>query len=99
MTEPEAGSDAGGIKASAKLEGDKWVLNGTKQFITNAVQAEVAIVLAVTEPGARTRGISAFIIERDTPGYKIGKEEEKLGINASSGSWPIWPPNMRRPGF
>ena len=84
LTEPQAGSDAGAIKTTAKLEGDQWVLNGTKQFITNASQAEVAIVFALTEPGAKTKGISAFIVERERPGYRVGRLEEKLGINASS---------------
>jgi len=84
LTEPQAGSDAGAIKTSAKLVGDKWVLNGTKLFITNAAQADVAIVFAQTDPEAKTRGITAFIVEKDTPGYKVGKLEEKLGIAASS---------------
>ena len=84
LTESQAGSDAGAIKTSARREGDKWVLNGTKLFITNAAQAEVAIVCASTEPEAKTRGITAFIVENDTPGYKVGKLEEKLGIAASS---------------
>jgi len=84
LTESQAGSDAAAVKTSAKLEGDKWVLNGTKLFITNAAQADIAIVFAATEPAARSRGITAFIVEKDTPGYCIGKLEEKLGIKASS---------------
>ncbi len=84
LTEPQAGSDAGAIKTTAKLIGDKWVLNGTKLFITNAAQADVAIIFAQTDPGAKTRGITAFIVEKDTPGYKVGKLEEKLGITATS---------------
>ena len=84
LTEPQAGSDVGAIKTTAKLVGDKWVLNGTKLFITNAAQAEVAIVCALTDPEAKTRGLTAFIVDKDTPGYKVGKLEEKLGINASS---------------
>jgi alkylation response protein AidB-like acyl-CoA dehydrogenase len=84
LTEPGAGSDAGAIKTTAKLKGDKWIINGTKQFITNGEQAEIAVVIALTEPGKKTKGISAFIIEKDTPGYKVGKHEEKLGINSTS---------------
>jgi len=84
LTESQAGSDAGAIKVSAKLKGDKWVLNGTKLFTTNAAQADVAIVCASNEPQARTRGITAFIVETDTPGFKVGKLEEKLGITATS---------------
>ena len=84
LTEPGAGSDAGATKTTAKLKGDKWVLNGTKQFITNGEQAEVAIVIALTDPEKKAKGISAFIIESGTPGYKVGKHEEKLGINSTS---------------
>jgi alkylation response protein AidB-like acyl-CoA dehydrogenase len=84
LTEPQAGSDAGAIKTTAKPDGDTWVLNGTKQFITNAVQADVAIVFALTDPKAGNRGISAFIVEKSTPGFKVGKLEHKLGITASS---------------
>ncbi len=81
LTEPQAGSDPGAIKTTAKLEGDTWVLNGTKQFISNASQADVAIIFALTEPEARTRGMSAFIVEKDAPGFSIGTHEEKLGIH------------------
>lgn len=83
LTEPQAGSDPGALKTKAKLEGDKWVLNGTKQFITNAAQADVAIVFALTDPDARTRGMSAFIVDKDTPGLHVGKPEEKLGIHGT----------------
>ena len=84
LTEPGAGSDAGSTKTTAKLEGDEWVLNGTKHFITNGAEAEVSIVFASTDPSAKTRGISAFIVDKGTPGFKIGKLEHKLGIKATS---------------
>lgn len=84
LTEPGSGSDAGAAKTTAKLDGDKYILNGTKHFITNGEEAEVCIVFALTDPEKKTRGISAFIVERDTPGYSVGKHEKKLGINCSS---------------
>ncbi|MFA6570241.1 MAG: acyl-CoA dehydrogenase [Bacteroidota bacterium] len=84
LTEAGAGSDAGATKTTAKLVGDKWILNGSKLFATNGKEAEVFILIASTEPGQKTRGVSAFIVNRDTPGYKIGKVEKKLGIHGSS---------------
>lgn len=84
LTEPGAGSDAGSTKTTAKLQGDHWVLNGTKQFTTNGAEAEVAVVIASTDPAQKTRGISAFIIEKNTPGFKVGKLEHKLGIKSTS---------------
>ena len=84
LTEPGAGSDAGATKTTAKLVGDKWVINGAKRFITNGQEAEIAIVFASTELSAKTKGISAFIVDRSTPGYKIGRAEHKLGIRGSS---------------
>ncbi|MCK4942783.1 MAG: acyl-CoA dehydrogenase [Candidatus Aminicenantes bacterium] len=84
LTEPGAGSDAGATKTTAKLEGDHWVLNGTKQFTTNGNEAEVSVVIASTDPAQKTRGISAFIIEKGTPGFKVGKLEHKLGIKSTS---------------
>ncbi len=84
LTEPGAGSDAGAGKTTAKLEGDKWILNGTKHFITNGAEANVCVVFASTDLSAKTKGISAFIVEKDTPGFKIGKLEHKLGIKATS---------------
>jgi len=86
LTEPGAGSDAGALKTTAKLEGDKWVLNGTKHFITNGANADIAVIFALTEPEQKTRGISCFIVEKDTPGFRVGKLEDKLGIRASSTS-------------
>lgn len=84
LTEPGAGSDVGAIKTTAKLEGDKWVLNGSKHFITNGANAEIAVIFALTEPEQKARGISCFIVEKGTPGFKIGKLEDKLGIRAST---------------
>lgn len=84
LTEPGAGSDAGGLKTVAVLANDHWVLNGGKNFISNACEAEVAVVMALTEPAQKTRGISAFIVEKGTPGFSIGKKEHKLGIGACS---------------
>ena len=83
LTEPEAGSDAGQARASAVREGECWVLNGTKTFTTNAHVADVGVVMAVTDRAASSHGISAFIIERDTPGYRFGKKENKLGMRCS----------------
>ncbi|MDW7679773.1 MAG: acyl-CoA dehydrogenase [bacterium] len=84
LTEPGAGSDVGSLKTTAKLVGDKWVLNGTKHFITNGANAEIALIFALTEPEQKTRGISAFLVEKGTPGFKVGKLEDKLGIRASN---------------
>jgi butyryl-CoA dehydrogenase len=84
LTEPGSGSDSGALKTTAKLEGDKWILNGAKRFITNGAEAGVAVVFALTEPIQKTRGISAFIVEKGTPGFTVGKHEEKLGIKSSS---------------
>ena len=84
LTEPAAGSDAGGTKTTAQREGDFWILNGTKIFITNAGDAETYVVLARTDKNAeKHHGISAFIVEKDTPGFSFGKKEEKLGIRSS----------------
>jgi len=84
LTEPGAGSDAGAIKTTAKLEGDHWVINGTKHFITNGNEAEIAVIFAVTDHTKGSKGISAFIVEKGTPGFSIGKLEHKLGIRSSS---------------
>ncbi len=84
ITESGAGSDAAGTTTTAELKNGKWVLNGTKNFITNGGVAHVAVVTAVTEKGAGHKGLSFFIIEKGTPGFSVGKTEEKLGINASS---------------
>lgn len=84
LTEPGSGSDAGAAKTTAKLVGDKWVLNGTKHFITNGAEAETCVVIALTDPSLKTKGLSAFIVERGTPGFSVGKHEHKLGINSTS---------------
>ncbi|PLX44636.1 MAG: acyl-CoA dehydrogenase [Deltaproteobacteria bacterium] len=84
LTEPGAGSDAANQKTTAVLDGDEWVLNGSKIFITNGGPAGVSVVIAVTEKGAGSRGLSAFIVPTDSPGFRVGKEEHKLGIRASS---------------
>lgn len=81
LTEPDAGSDASAIRTSAQLQGDHYILNGTKQFITSGKQADVAIVFARTEEGRQ--GISAFIVDTDNPGYIVSRMEEKLGQRAS----------------
>ena len=84
LTEPNAGSDASKGTTTAVLEGDHYVLNGSKIFITNAGYANVFIVFAMTDPKAGNHGISAFIVERDFPGFSIGKHEKKMGIRGSS---------------
>lgn len=84
LTEPEAGSDAGGTRTTAVLDGDHWVLNGTKQFITNATFAGVLVCTAKTDKAAKgSHGISAFLVETDAPGFSLGKKENKLGLRAS----------------
>jgi alkylation response protein AidB-like acyl-CoA dehydrogenase len=84
ITEAEAGSDAGRIRTTARKQGDHYVLNGTKQWITNGGEAEVYTVVALTDKSKGARGASCFIVERDTPGLTFGKKENKLGIRASS---------------
>ncbi|MBN1794702.1 MAG: acyl-CoA dehydrogenase family protein [Candidatus Omnitrophica bacterium] len=84
LTEPEAGSDAGAIKTTAKKEGDCYVLNGTKQWITNGGEAETYTVLAMTDKMKGARGASAFIVEKGMKGFAFGKKEDKLGIRASA---------------
>jgi len=83
LTEPQAGSDASALKTRARKVGDRWVLNGTKQFITSGKNGHVAIVFAVTDPEAGKKGISAFIVPTSTPGYQVARIEEKLGQHAS----------------
>ena len=83
LTEPEAGSDAAAIQTRARRVGNKYVLNGTKQFITSGANAQVAIVFAVTDPAAGKKGISAFILPTATPGWRVAKLEAKLGQRAS----------------
>ena len=83
LTEPTAGSDAGAIKTKAEKVGNKYVLNGTKQFITSGKTADVIIVFAKTDPGAGSKGTSAFIVPTDTPGYRVASVEHKMGQRAS----------------
>ncbi len=96
LTEPQAGSEANAIKTRAVKDGDDWVLNGAKQFVTNGARAGVAIVFAVTDPAAGKKGLSAFIVPTDTPGFKVGRPEHKMGIRASD-TCPIALENCRVP--
>ncbi len=84
ITEPEAGSDASAIKTSAKKEGEHYILNGLKHFITNGGDAETYVVIVMTDKTKGARGASAFIVEKGTPGFTFGKKEDKFGIRASS---------------
>lgn len=84
LTEPNAGTDAGNQQTTAIKDGDNYILNGTKVFITNGGEADIYIVLAMTDKAKKTRGISAFIVEKDFPGFFIGKKEKKMGIRGSS---------------
>ena len=83
LTEPGSGSDAGSMRTRAMLEGDSWVIRGDKQFITQGSTAGIYVIMASTDPPQGTRGISAFIVPRDTPGLNVGKLEKKLGVRAS----------------
>jgi alkylation response protein AidB-like acyl-CoA dehydrogenase len=83
LTEPQAGSDAGGTRTTAKLQGGSWVLNGAKTFTSNGTYADFCVAMAVTDKTAHKHGISAFIIEKGTPGFRLGKKENKLGLRAS----------------
>ena len=84
LTEPETGSDAASIKTRAVLDGDEYVINGTKQFITSAPFAHLSVIFAVTDPSKGHRGISAFLVEKGTPGFSVGRDENKMGIRAAS---------------
>ena len=84
LTEPNAGTDAAGQQTTAVLDGEEWVINGNKIFITNAGHANVYIVIAMTDKSLGTKGISAFIVEATTPGFSIGKKELKMGIRGSA---------------
>jgi alkylation response protein AidB-like acyl-CoA dehydrogenase len=83
LTEPGSGSDAAGARTAAVKRGDRWVLNGSKTFITNGTYADCAVVLAVTDRTQGTKGISAFVVEKGTKGFRPGKKENKLGLRAS----------------
>ncbi|MGC2621371.1 MAG: acyl-CoA dehydrogenase [Acidobacteriaceae bacterium] len=86
LTEPGSGSDAGAARTSATRTGKGWVLNGNKTFITNGHYADVSVIIAVTDKSQGTKGLSAFIVEKDTPGFRPGKKENKLGLRASDTS-------------
>jgi alkylation response protein AidB-like acyl-CoA dehydrogenase len=91
LSEPEAGSDPGGMITRAVREGDEWVINGTKNWITNLGVADFYVVFAKTDPSAgRSRGVSAFVVEADRPGFGVGKLEHKLGIKGSPTGQPIF---------
>ncbi|MGV8967141.1 MAG: acyl-CoA dehydrogenase [Cellulomonas sp.] len=96
LTEPGAGTDAAAGTTTAVLDGDSYVLNGTKTFITNGGFADVYIVTAMTDPAAGTKGISAFIVDKDLPGFTVGEREHKMGIRASS-TTPLYFSNCRIP--
>ncbi len=83
LTEPESGSDAGGTHTRAVRDGDSWVINGSKTFTTNGQVADVCVVMAVTDRAASSHGISAFLVEKGTPGFRSGKKENKLGMRCS----------------
>ncbi|MDM5311693.1 MULTISPECIES: acyl-CoA dehydrogenase [Peribacillus] len=83
LTEPSSGSDAGGMRTTAKLVGDEYVISGSKIFITNGGIADTYVVFALTDPESKQKGTSAFIIEKDFPGFSVGKKEKKLGIRSS----------------
>jgi alkylation response protein AidB-like acyl-CoA dehydrogenase len=90
LTEASSGSDAAAMRTTATRDGDAWVLNGTKQFITHGRGGDVMVVMAVTSRTKGSRGISAFIVDRDTPGLRAGKKEDKLGMRASETSEVIF---------
>jgi alkylation response protein AidB-like acyl-CoA dehydrogenase len=83
LTEPGSGSDAAALRTTATREGEEWVLNGTKMFITHGASADTMVVMAITDRAKGNKGISAFIVERGTPGFMAGKKEDKLGMRAS----------------
>jgi butyryl-CoA dehydrogenase len=84
LTEPQAGSDAGGIRTTALKDGDHYVLNGTKQWITGGGEAEIYVAIVMTDPAKGPRGASAIVVEKGTPGFSFGKKEDKMGIRASA---------------
>ncbi|MGD8190386.1 acyl-CoA dehydrogenase [Brevibacillus ginsengisoli] len=84
LTEPSAGSDASSIRTQAVRKGDEYILNGSKVFITNGGEADTYLTFAVTDPSKGSRGISAFIVEKDTPGFTVGKKEKKMGLHGSN---------------
>src|SRR5205807_1960356 len=83
VTEPQAGSDVKSLRTTAKRDGDEWVLSGTKVFISNGGIADVTVVVATVDPDLGHRGQASFVVPKDTPGFRMGKKEDKLGIRAS----------------
>lgn len=83
LTEPGSGSDAGGMRTTAKFDGNDYILNGSKIFITNGGEADIYVVFALTDPENKQKGTTAFIIEKDFPGFSVGKKEKKMGIRSS----------------
>jgi alkylation response protein AidB-like acyl-CoA dehydrogenase len=83
LSEPGAGSDAAGLKTTAVRRGDRYVLNGSKQWCTNGDHADVVVVFATVDPAKRARGVTAFLVDKGTPGFEVGKKEKKMGIRAS----------------
>lgn len=98
LTEPHAGSDASSLKVRAVRDGDHYVLNGTKQFVTSGKSAQVLIVFAVTDPAAGKKGITGFIVPTDTPGYTVARVEEKMGQHASDTAQVVFE-DMRIPAW
>lgn len=86
MTEPGAGSDLRGIRTTARLEGDHWILNGQKTFISSGIMSDLLVVAARTDPDAGSRGFSLFVVERDTPGFERGRKLDKIGLPAQDTS-------------
>ena len=97
LTEPGSGSDSAAMRTEARLDGDEYVLNGGKRFITNAGVAGLYVVFAKTDPEAGHSGISAFVVEADTPGFEVGRIEPKMGIKGST-TGEIFFNDMRDPG-
>src|SRR5207302_3724264 len=83
VTEPQAGTDVKSLRTTAKRDGDDWILDGSKVFISNGGIADVTVVVATVDPALGHRGQASFIVEKDTPGFTMGKKEDKLGIRAS----------------
>jgi len=83
LTEPEAGSDAGNVQTTAVLQGDNYVINGTKIFVTSGGKADIVLLFASTDKSLKAKGLTAFLVEKGTPGFKVGKKENKMGIRAS----------------
>jgi butyryl-CoA dehydrogenase len=86
LTEPEAGTDAGAVQCTAVLDGDDYVINGTKIFVTNGGEADIILLFASTDLSLKTKGITAFIVEKGMPGFSVGKKENKMGMRASNTS-------------